>query len=203
MRCALHLLKLKFRLAESYHVARLDRSSWSCSASHVDVISLKIFVSSAKAAILLDLTVFGKEFTYRRNNMGSRIDPWGTPEVTGKGLDVAPSIVTRWKRLCRYDSSHVSRFPPKPYWCSFLRSFAWFTVSKAFDMSRYMMSTWPPLSSFVPIWSRTSTSWVTQDRSATKPRWHALIRLKTWSLIALNKHLSMTLETIESSEIGL
>ena len=26
--------------------------------------------------------------------MGPRIDPCGTPEVTGKGLDVAPNIVT-------------------------------------------------------------------------------------------------------------
>ena len=70
-------------------------------------------------------------------------------------------------------------------------------------MSRYIISTCPPLSSFVPISSRTSTSWVTQDRSAMKPSWHALIRLKTWSLIALNKHVSMTLETTESSDIGL
>ena len=47
--------------------------------------------------------------------MGPRIDPCGTPEVTGRALDVAPNIVTRWDRLGRYDSSHVSRFPPKPY----------------------------------------------------------------------------------------
>ena len=129
-------------------MTRLDRSSWSCSASRVDVISLKIFVSSAKAAIWLDLTASGKEFTYRRNNMGPRIDPCGTPEVTGKGFDVAPNIVTHWHRLCRHDSSHVNRFTPKPYWCSFLSSFAWFTVSKAFDMSRYIISTCSPLSSF-------------------------------------------------------
>ena len=51
-------------------------------------------MSLAKAAIWLDLTASGKEFTYRRNNMGPRIDPCGTPEVTGKGLDVAPNIVT-------------------------------------------------------------------------------------------------------------
>ena len=72
-------------------------------------------MSSAKEAIWLDLTASGKEFTYRRNNVGPRIDPCGSPEVTGRALDVAPNIVTRWDRLCRYDSSHVSRFPPKPY----------------------------------------------------------------------------------------
>ena len=32
----------------------------------------------------------------------------------------------------------------------------WFTVSKAFDMSKYIILTCLPLSSFVPIWSRAS-----------------------------------------------
>ena len=69
-------------------------------------------MSSAKAASWLDLTASGREFTYRRNNMGPRIDPCGTHEVTGKGLDVVPNVVTRWDRLCRYDSNHVRRgFP--------------------------------------------------------------------------------------------
>ena len=67
--------------------------------------------------------------------MGPRIDPCGTPEVTGKGLDVAPNEVTR-----RYDSSHVRKSPPPPpkkkYSCSFLKSFAWFTLSKDLDLSR-------------------------------------------------------------------
>ena len=80
-----------------------------------------------------DITVAVRSGT--ANNMGPWIDPCGTPEVTGKGLDVSPNIVIRCDRLGRYDSSHVSRFPPKPYSFSFLRSFAWFTVSKGFDMS--------------------------------------------------------------------
>ena len=46
--------------------------------------------------------------------MGPRIDLCGTPEVTGKGLDVAPNEVTRWDRSCRYDSSHVRKSPPPP-----------------------------------------------------------------------------------------
>ena len=39
--------------------------------------------------------------------MGPRIHPCGTPEVTDKGLDVVPNVVTRWDRLYRYDSSHA------------------------------------------------------------------------------------------------
>ena len=180
---ALRLLWLKFRLAESDQVTRSDRSSWSCSALCVDVISLETFVSSAKAVIWLDLTTSGRDFTYRRNNMGPRIDPCGTPEVTGKGLDVAPNIVTR-------------------YWCSFHRSNSRDLLCQGL-LTCPDNSTCTPLSSFVPIWSKTSKSWVTKDRSAMKPCWYALIRLKTWSLIAVNMHLSMTLGTIESSEIGL
>ena len=92
----------------------MTRSDRSSSTSRVDVISLKTFVSSAKAAIWLDLTASGREFTYRRNNLGPRIDPCRTPEVTGKGLDVSPNKVTCCDRLCRYDSSRVSSFPPPP-----------------------------------------------------------------------------------------
>ena len=113
IRSALHLLKLNFRLAESDYVTRSNKSSWSCSASRVDVISLKIFALSAKAASWLDLTASGREFTYRRNNVGPRIHPCGTPEVTDKGLDVVPNVVTRWDRLYRYDSSHVRRGSPQ------------------------------------------------------------------------------------------
>ena len=58
-------------------------------------------MSSAKAAIWLDLTASGKEFTNRRNNMGPRIDPVGPLKSQARGL----------KLHLRYDSSHVSRFP--------------------------------------------------------------------------------------------
>ena len=115
-------------------------------------MSLKTFVSSAKAAIWLDLTTSGREFTYRRNNMAPRIDPCGTPEVAGKGLDIAPNIVTSWDRLCRYDCSHVSRFPQNHTDLASLGvSRGLLCQIKAFDMSRYIISTCPPLSSFVPI----------------------------------------------------
>lgn len=66
---------LKFRSAESEHVIRSDRSSWSCYAWRFDIISSKTFVSSAKATIRLDWTASGREFTYRTNNMEPRIQP--------------------------------------------------------------------------------------------------------------------------------
>ena len=56
-------------------------------------MGLKIFVSSAKVAMLEVLTVSERWFSYRRNSNGPRIEPCGTPDVTASGLDVAPATV--------------------------------------------------------------------------------------------------------------
>ena len=37
----------------------------------------------------------------RRNRVGDRTEPWGTPLVTGKELDVAPSTTTEIVQLDR------------------------------------------------------------------------------------------------------
>ena len=71
----MHLDSLNIRPAEDEQVARLLRSSCSSVASVGDFMDLKILVSSAKAATWLDLTVPGREFAYRRNNMGPNMDP--------------------------------------------------------------------------------------------------------------------------------
>ena len=42
-------------------------------------------VSSAKR--LTPGAISGRSLIYRRNSSGPRIEPWGTPEVTGKGSD--------------------------------------------------------------------------------------------------------------------
>jgi hypothetical protein len=60
----------------------------------VHVIRLKIFVSSAKAAIDDEEILSGKSLTYNRNSTGPRIEPWGTPDVTGKVGEVTPRTVT-------------------------------------------------------------------------------------------------------------
>ena len=58
---------------------------------------LNNFVLSANAGMLLDATVPGKSFAKSRNSIGPRIEPWGTPDVTGHFfilLDVTPGSVT-------------------------------------------------------------------------------------------------------------
>jgi hypothetical protein len=65
-------------------------SSCSEDASDVELMVLKIFVSSANVAIVELFTVLGRWFSYNRNNNGPSIEPCGTPDVTVNGLDVAP-----------------------------------------------------------------------------------------------------------------
>ena len=75
IRCALHLDSLNIRPAVADQVARLLRSSCSSTASVGDFMDLKLLVSSARAATWLDLKESGREFAYRRNNMGLKMDP--------------------------------------------------------------------------------------------------------------------------------
>ena len=75
IRCAYFFCALNIRPPEDDKEARLLRSSCSSVASVGDFMDFKILVSSAKAATWLDLTVPGREFAYRRNNMGSNMDP--------------------------------------------------------------------------------------------------------------------------------
>ena len=75
IRCALHLDSLNIRPAEDDQVARLLRSSCSSAASVGGFMDLKILVSSTKAAKWLDLAEPGREFAYRRNNIGPNMDP--------------------------------------------------------------------------------------------------------------------------------
>ena len=54
-------------------------------------------MSSENIATLLLRIESGRLFTYNKKRAGPSIDPCGTPEVTGRSRDVAPSTVTRWR----------------------------------------------------------------------------------------------------------
>ena len=64
-------------------------------ASCGSVILRAILVSSAKIAhkVFGDSTC-GRSLMYRRKSSGPRIEPWGTPEVTGSQADSVPLIIT-------------------------------------------------------------------------------------------------------------
>ena len=47
--------------------------------------------------------------TYRINNKGPRIDPWGTPDCTGSHEEYFPLITTRCKRQVRKHLIHCNK----------------------------------------------------------------------------------------------
>ena len=105
-------------------------SSWSNIASVMESILRKILVSSAKKATVEFVIMSGKSFTYRRKSIGPKILPWETPEHTGFLDEVAPRVVTRCWRSCRYDVNHWRRDPPMLYCWSLFNRAVWLTLSK-------------------------------------------------------------------------
>ena len=96
----LHLLGFSPRLMFVETFSNFVRSSCRADASELDLM-VKILVSSVNVAIFEFVTTSGRWFSYKRNNKGPRIDPCGTPDVTGTGRDVAPRTVVCWYRFVR------------------------------------------------------------------------------------------------------
>lgn len=61
--------------------------------------------------------------------------PWGTPEGTGKRVDLKLRGLTIWNRSQRKDWNQLRRDPEKPNDCSFLIRIKWLTWSKALEKS--------------------------------------------------------------------
>ncbi len=78
---------------------------------------------------------------YKRNRRGPRIEPWGTPEITGAALDENPLTCTDWERSERYEwiqlikNGGIGKFESRSIngW--------WGTESKAFFRSRKIPQT--------------------------------------------------------------
>ena len=64
------------------------------------------------------------------------MDPCGTPDKTGSGVEEEPPKTTCWERQERYDSNQLSREPETPTSDKEERSLWWGTLSKALDKSR-------------------------------------------------------------------
>ena len=76
-----------------------------------------------------------------RNRRGPNILPWGTPDLTGSGVEMAELMETHWVRLVRYACSQFQTEPVRPIFQSLYRSSLWATESKAFLKSKYITST--------------------------------------------------------------
>ena len=92
IRKTLHLLLFSLRLTLLELSWKFDRSLCRDNASDFELMVLKILVSSANVAILELVTALDR-FSYRRNSSGPRMDPCGTPDDTGSGLETAPRTV--------------------------------------------------------------------------------------------------------------
>src|SRR6218665_2088450 len=71
-----------------------------------------------------------------KNNSGPRIDPCGTPQVILEVIEVTPLTRTNWVLLFRYSVNHDLTTPLIPKLSNLLSRISWFTVSKAFEISK-------------------------------------------------------------------
>ena len=62
------------------------------------------FVASANMLAVVVLKQFGKSFTYRRNNIGPRLEPSGTPHETVRHFDVVWLTLHICFLFVKYDS---------------------------------------------------------------------------------------------------
>ena len=66
----------------------------------------------------------------RMKRSGPRIDPWGTPERTGVGLDMRLPTLTDWVRPERYECNQEYRLGGRLMEFNLLRRDEWLTESK-------------------------------------------------------------------------
>ena len=74
-------------------------------------------------------------FTNKRNKTGPRIDPCGTPCLTGFGLDVICPSFTNCRRSSRYHRNQATLSGLAPYTGNFFSSRLWLITSNALRKS--------------------------------------------------------------------
>ena len=121
------------------HLYILARSLWSVWESVVELIHLHTLVSSTYDVVLVSAdTSRAISAMCRRNKIGPRTVPWGTPLRTGESPDTRPSTATACC-LClasRNAASHQPTLPSTFPSLSLCRRTPVSTLSKAFKKSR-------------------------------------------------------------------
>ena len=97
-----HLPGLNSMSQWASHCWSLSRSLWRVAESSGPHIVRYTAVSSAKRRTW-DCTLSGKSLIYKRNNIGPRTEPCGTPEDTGIWSEHSPSSTTLWLLPIRKD----------------------------------------------------------------------------------------------------
>ena len=73
----------------------------------------QVSVSSSKS-LTCELMFSGRSFMYRRNKIGLRTEPWGTPEVTRTSDDFCPSKATHCERPNKNALMQLSSYSSYP-----------------------------------------------------------------------------------------
>ena len=119
-----------------FHVCTVLRSLWRVSTSSSFLIVRYRRLSSANSLIWVPSVRFWLiSLMYARKRRGPRTVPWGTPERTGAGDDLAPSTRTVSMRLDKNYRIQRRRDSPMPREESFVRRISWSTLSRAFEKS--------------------------------------------------------------------
>ncbi len=125
---------------------KASRSSFNCCSSTDRSGSQACKVVSSAYTSNICLIASGASFINIMNKKGPRMDPCGTPIITGCSSERDRLKLTCWIRLDKYDLNHSSSLPSTPYATSFLSNVPWSTVSNAFLRSIKIAPTKFPLS---------------------------------------------------------
>ena len=88
-------------------------------------IKRKHFESSVKRGSVVSFEIaLGMSLTKSKNSKGPKIDPCGTPDVTGRKSDDSLSITTLCLLPDKYDLNQANKDPPIPKYSSLNRSFS-------------------------------------------------------------------------------
>ena len=142
---------------------------------------------------------------YNINSTGPKTDPCGTPEVTEDHLEDFPFNISRCYLFVKKYLIHLWMLQSIPTHLIFLISLLWGTESKAFCISRYIISTGFPFSNEVTNLSKTVNNCKTQPLISLNPYCWLIIMsfvLICWSITSLTI-VSNSLHNIGVTLIGL
>ena len=138
-----HLLGLNSISQSFSQISSLWRSCWRVWQSALLLIVKYTTVSSANN-LTSEWMFSGRSLIYKRNKIGPKTEPWGTPDVTGISDDFSPSKATHWVCPSKKALIQLRFFRITPCWCSLYSNFVWLTLSKALLKSRRIRSVWWP-----------------------------------------------------------
>ena len=138
-----------------------------------------------------------------RKSVKSRMEPWGTPALTGHPCGELPSTTT-WSHLLLRNDKIRSKCSTIPYELSLWRRPASQTLSKALDISIATAQATLDLLKIQAILSDTTLRRSIVDQENLKPYWKSENRpdFSNWSTNLLWTSFSKTLLTIERRLIG-